>query len=118
MAIVNQTLEDIVGPWKEPCRDSSLIDRVRHAWTKPTGSLTNHELATCLRQSIAVEHLIPIARERLSHGIDDGSEIDDDELARAVAEADYRRIREAEHKRILAARFNTERGPADPKSGS
>ncbi len=102
----HKTLAEIVGPWEEPEFESGLIDRLRDAWSKPISTLTNHELATCLRQNIAPENLMPIARDHVRQRVDDQSEIDDGELARAIDETDYREMREQEHSRILAAQFH------------
>ena len=82
-----QSIADVLGPWRDPDFDSGLIERCRQAWTKPAKDLTNQELATLLRQRIAVEHLLPFARQRIAGGIDDDTEIDDGELARAVEHA-------------------------------
>ncbi len=60
-----QSIADALGPWRDPDFNSGLIERCRQAWTKPLKDLTNQELATLLRQRIAVEHLLPFARHRL-----------------------------------------------------
>jgi hypothetical protein len=80
----NLSIADILGPWVEPDWDSGLIDRCRSAWNKPLASLSRGEVATLLRQRIAVEHVLPIARHRLQDCADDGTEIYDGELAAAV----------------------------------
>lgn len=108
MSLEGKSLADLVGRWQEPGLESGLIDRVRSAWTKPISTLTNHELATCLRQSIATEHLIPVAKERVQQRVVDGSELDDEELAQAIEDSEYREMREREHRRIIAARFHTD----------
>lgn len=65
---MGRTLADLLGPWRESGFDSGLISRVRAAWSKPIDMLTNHELATCLRQKIAVDHLLPVAEKRIHDG--------------------------------------------------
>lgn len=75
---------DIEGPWEDPDFESSLIDRCRKAWDKEIDSLTNSELATFLRQKIAVDKLRPIALERIAENYSDGTEIDEDELKWAL----------------------------------
>lgn len=108
MATETRSLADIIGPWQEPDFNSGLIDRLRRAWTKPVSTLTNHELATCLRQAIAVEHILPIAKMRIDERVDDDSEIDDAELATAIEDFEYRAMREREHQRIMARRFTSD----------
>ena len=78
------SLSDIEDPWVDPDFDSGLIQRCKRAWTKPLDELTNEELATLLRQNIAIEHILPIAERRLKDGIDDDTEIYDGELKAAV----------------------------------
>lgn len=75
---------DVVGPWVEPDYSSGLIDRCRAAWSKPLRDLSRQELATFLRQRIAVEHVLPIAKRRLDDGVDDETEIYDGELESAI----------------------------------
>jgi len=78
------SLADLLGPWVEPDCDSSLIERCRNAWSKPLRDLTNQELATLLRQRFVVDHLLPIATQRVLDGFDDDSEIYDGELQSAI----------------------------------
>jgi hypothetical protein len=78
------SLADLLGPWVEPDWDSGLIERCRNAWSKPLRDLTNQELATLLRQRIAVEQLLPIASQRVLDGFDDDTEIYDGELQSAI----------------------------------
>jgi hypothetical protein len=78
------SLADIIGPWIQPEWDTGLIERCRNAWNKPLRTLTNEELATLLRQRIAVKHLLPIAQQRLRDGFDDDTELSEGELQRAV----------------------------------
>lgn len=82
-----RSLADILGPWRDPDWESGLIARVREAWSKPIDRLTNHELATCLRQEFALGHLLPIARKRIADKFDDGTEVHDTELADAIGTA-------------------------------
>jgi hypothetical protein len=78
------SVADILGPWVESDWQSGLIDRCRQAWNKPLRDLTREELATLLRQRIAVEHVLPIAKRRLQSGVDDDTEIYDGELEAAI----------------------------------
>lgn len=84
MSADNRSIADLLGPWVQPDWNSGLIERCRIAWNKPLRDLSREELATLLRQRIAVEHLLPIARHRLEHGIDDDTEMYDGELESAV----------------------------------
>ena len=86
----SRTLSEIVGPWEEPDFKSGLIARCREAWVKPIGNLSREELATLLRQKIAVDHLVPIANEKISAGIDDDTELHEGELAAAIEYAKQR----------------------------
>lgn len=83
------TLADIYGPWVEPAWESGLIDRVRAAWNRPVASLSNHELATCLRQKLAIDDVLVIAKERVASGSVDDSEMHDTELRDATEETEY-----------------------------
>jgi hypothetical protein len=83
----NVSLAHILGPWVESAWDSGLIARCPGAWNKPIRDLTRGELATLLRQRFAVEQLIPIARNRLAAGTDDGTEMFDGELQEAIGYA-------------------------------
>lgn len=80
----NLSVADILGPWVEPGWDSCLIARCRAAWSKPLRDLSREELATLLRQRIAVEHLLPIAKKRLEDELDDATEMFDGELQEAI----------------------------------
>jgi hypothetical protein len=80
----NISIADILGPWVDPQFGSGLIDRCRRAWNKPLCDLTNEELATFLRQKIAVEYILPIAMSRLENHIDNDNEMYDGELKAAV----------------------------------
>jgi len=81
------SVADILGPWIEPDLNSGLIQRCRKAWNRPLKDLTREELATLLRQEIAVEHVLPEAKRRLQDGIDDDSELYDGELEAAIKSA-------------------------------
>jgi CDI immunity proteins len=83
----NLTIAEILGPWKEQEWESGLIERCRNAWNKPLRNLTNEELATLLRQRIAVEYLLPIAEKRIDDGTDDETEMYEGELADAIQSA-------------------------------
>ena len=78
------SLAEILGPWVEPDWDSGLIARCRGAWNKPLRDLSREELATLLRQRFAVEELLPVAKKRLEHGIDDETEMFEGELKEAI----------------------------------
>jgi hypothetical protein len=78
------SIADILGQWVEPAWNSSLIERCRNAWNKPLRELTNGELATLLRQRLAVEHILPVASKRMLDGFDDETELYDGELESAI----------------------------------
>ena len=78
------SVAEILGPWVEPSFDSGLIVRCRSAWNKPLRDLSREELATLLRQRIAVEHVLPVARMRVQSGMDDDSEMYEGELEAAI----------------------------------
>lgn len=86
----NRTVADIEGPWVDSDFESGLIERCKRAWTKPISGLTNQELATLLRQNIAVVEILPTAKKRITHQIDDDSEIFDGELQEAITNAEKR----------------------------
>jgi hypothetical protein len=69
------SVADLVGPWVDPNSESGLVDRCRKAWSKPLRDLSNEELATFLRQRIAVEHILPIAKKRVEENVDDDTEM-------------------------------------------
>ena len=83
----NISVADILGPRVEPDWDSGLIDRCRSAWSKPLRDLSREELATLLRQRIAVEHVLPVAKQRIADGADDDTEMYDGELEAAIEDA-------------------------------
>jgi hypothetical protein len=78
---------DIVGPWRQPDFESSLIARCRENWLIPAGELSNYVLATFIRQRIAWDITLPEARRRIATGFLDDTELCDDELFVAVSEA-------------------------------
>lgn len=80
----NVSVADIVGPWVDSDWDSGLIDRCKKAWNKPLRDLSREELATLLRQRIAVEHVVPVAKQRVRDGIDDDTEMYEGELEAAI----------------------------------
>jgi hypothetical protein len=81
------SIADLLGPWVPQEYDSGLIERCRKAWDKPLRELSREELATFLRQRIAVEHLLPIAKLRISEGMDDDTEMYEGELKEAILSA-------------------------------
>lgn len=78
------SLAYLIGPWIDSDWNSGLIERCKNAWGKPLRDLSREELATLLRQRIAVEHLLPIAKKRLEEGIDDDTEMFEGELHEAI----------------------------------
>ncbi len=80
----SKSVADVEGSWVDPDFDSGLIARCKRDWSIPVTELSNEALATYLRQQIALELVIPEARMRVEPGFDDGSEIEDGELAAAL----------------------------------
>jgi hypothetical protein len=80
----NISVVDLLGPWVDPDWESGSIDRCRTAWGKPLRDLTNQEMATLLRQRVAGEHILPLARNRVEGRIDDNTEIYDGERKAAI----------------------------------
>jgi hypothetical protein len=78
------SLANLLGPWVDSDLTSGLVERCKNAWSKPLRDLSREELATLLRQRLAVEHLLPIAKKRLDDGIDDHTEMYDGELESAI----------------------------------
>jgi len=78
------SVADLVGPWVDPDCDSGLIYRCKHAWSKPLRELSNEELSTLLRQRIAVQHILPIAKKRVEDKINDETEMYLGELEDAI----------------------------------
>jgi len=81
------TVADVEGPWIDSEFESSLILRCKNAWDKPIKKLSNEELSTFLRQKIAVQAILPTAKERAASGIEDGTEAWNDELQEAINSA-------------------------------
>jgi hypothetical protein len=79
-------LADLLGPSVETDWKTGLMERCRNAWSKPLRELSREELATLLRQRIAVEYLMPVARKRLEDA-DDDTELYEGELKEAIAYA-------------------------------
>ncbi len=86
--IKKMSVEDVEGKWEESYFDSGLIQRCKNAWKKPFLELTNEEMATFLRQKIAVDYILPLARQRVLEGVDDNSEMYEGELRKNIAEFD------------------------------
>lgn len=76
----------VEGPWVEPYFDSSLIERCRVNWPTPVTEVSNHALATFIRQRIALQLVVPEAKRRIAAGFVDDSELYDEELSVAVNE--------------------------------
>lgn len=74
----------MLGPWIDPEWESGLIERCKKAWNKPLKELSNEELATLLRQRVAVQYLLPIAKKRIDDDVDDDTEMYDGELEAAI----------------------------------
>ncbi len=110
MSEAHRSLAEIEGPWEEPNFESGLIDRLRAAWSKPTEYLTNHEVAACLRQKIAIDHLLPLAKKRIGDGFDDDTEGHDTELADAIEETEYWCRADDEDRRIRGLPPREKRG--------
>ena len=82
------SLADIYGEWKDIDFGRSLVLRSKETWYKPFSDLTNEEIAMLLRQKFAVEYILPIARQRIMEGYEDGSEKYEEELLSVVQELD------------------------------
>ena len=82
-----KSVSDIEGPWVEPELNSGLIQRCRDNWSKPISDVSNHVLATFIRQKLALSIAIPEAKMRLEKGYADETELYDEELQVAVDEA-------------------------------
>jgi len=80
-------LFDIYGEWEKLGDKSGLVERVRLAWKKPFGELTNKELATLIRQKFAIEYIMPLARQRILEDNDE-SESYDGELEETINQFD------------------------------
>jgi len=84
MANDDVSLSDLEGAWMDCDWESGLVKRCKSAWSKPLRDLSREDLAIFLRQHIAVEHLLPIAKKRLEEGIDDNTEMYEGELSAAI----------------------------------
>lgn len=82
-----KSVADVEGPWVEPELNSGLIQRCRDNWSKPVTQVTNHVLATFIRQKLALSIVIPEAQDRLKRGYIDDTELYDEELEVAVYES-------------------------------
>jgi len=82
-----RSVADIEGPWVEPSLNSGLIKRCRANWSVPVTEVSNHVLATFIRQRFALSLVMPEAKRRLAESFDDDTELYEGELATAVAEA-------------------------------
>lgn len=81
-----RSVADIEGAWIDPEFESSLIQRCRDNWTIPVSELSNHVLATFIRQRRGLELVVPEARRRIALRYLDDSELYDEELSDAIAE--------------------------------
>ncbi|MCB1641492.1 MAG: hypothetical protein KDI37_07150 [Xanthomonadales bacterium] len=89
----DKCVADIEGPWVEPELNSGLIQSCRDNWSTPITQVTNHVLATFIRQNLALSIAMPEARSRLDRGYIDGSELYEDELDVAMKNAQRRSAR-------------------------
>ena len=80
----SESVADIEGVWVEPEFESGLIQRCRENWTVPISDLSNHALATFIRQRLGLNAVVPEAQRRIELGYSDDSELYDDELAKAI----------------------------------
>jgi len=96
----HHTLSGFYGPWKDTDLESGFIQRLRAAWDKPIEDLSNHDLAICLRQKLAIDEVLVIAKERIAAGFDDDSEMHDTELRDAIEETEYWCRADEEDRRI------------------
>ena len=81
-----KSVADVEGPWVEPELNSGLIQRCRDNWSKPVSQVTNHVLATFIRQKLALAIVVPEAENRLKRGYVDDTELYDEELEVAINE--------------------------------
>lgn len=84
--MVTESVEDIEGAWVDPEFESSLIKRCRENWTVPIPELSNHVLATFIRQRKGLKLVVPEAIRRIDAGHEDDSELYYAELSNAIAE--------------------------------
>jgi hypothetical protein len=87
----NFSVADILGPWIQDDWDSGLVNRCREVWDKPIRNLSREELGLLLRQRIAVEHVLPIAKKRVRDGSNDDTEWYDGQLEDAIDHAEKAR---------------------------
>ena len=80
----NRSIADIEGPWNDVIWESGLLERCKNAWDKNLEHLTNEEIATFLRQRIALDYLLPIAYQRIESDYDDDTEMFEGELRAIV----------------------------------
>lgn len=84
------TVAEIEGKWIDSRFQSSLIERCKHGWNTPVGELTNEQLATYLRQNIALSIIVPEAARRIAANFNDDTEMYDEELEDALKSATER----------------------------
>jgi len=84
------SLADIIGPWKDDDDgwESGLISRCKKAWNKQLCELTREEMATFLRQKLAVNEILPLAREAIQNLPEDGTELFEGELKEIIEKLD------------------------------
>lgn len=82
--MINGSVADIEGEWVEPQFESSLIKRGRENWTDPIHELSNHVLATFIRQRKGLKLVVLEAMRRIEAGYEDDSELYDEELSNAL----------------------------------
>lgn len=80
-----RSVADVAGPWGDSTSESSLLQRCRDNWTTPVSELSNHVLATFVRQAVALELVVPEAQRRVEMNYLDGTELYDEEQAAALA---------------------------------
>ena len=80
-----RSVADIEGAWAQPAFPSGLLEQLRENWNVPLHQVTNHVLATFIRQDIALALTVPEAERRLKAGHVDGSELYEDELPVVLA---------------------------------
>jgi hypothetical protein len=75
-----KSAREIEGPWVEPGVMTGLIERCKPAWDIPIDRLTDAQLATFLRQKIALPEVIQEAEMRMRESRYDDTELYDGEL--------------------------------------
>lgn len=81
-----ESVADIEGAWVEPEFESGLIKRCRESWAVPIPQLSNHVLATFIRQRKGLKLVVLEAMRRIDADYKDDSELYDEELSNAIAE--------------------------------